>query len=209
MNKQIFFTRLTRYALLAAFILAPLALVRTGQAGTTRQGSDDATPQPKISVQPLLRFSDGSALQGGGSLLARTRSGIYMSFHSSGLTPGTVVTTWWAFFNKPKECATSPCTVADLNNPDVQPSLLVATGRVVGADGTADFGAFRAEGDTTGAVFGPGLVNAMKAEIHLVVRTHGAAILDDPQTLQAQLSTFNGGCPPNTCANLQVSIHQP
>lgn len=132
-----------------------------------------------------------------------------MSFHSSGLTPGTVATAWWAFFNQPKRCATSPCGLPDLNNPDAQPSLLVATGRVVGADGTADFGAFRAVGDTTGAVFGPGLVNAMKAEIHLVVRTHGPAILDDPQTLQAQLSTFNGGCPPNTCANLQISIHQP
>ena len=209
MTRQTFFRCLICCALLAAFILAPLAQARIGQAEEIRPASEDATSKPKISIQPLLRFSDGSALPGGGSLLARTRDGVYMSFHSSGLTPGTVATTWWAFFNQPKRCATSPCGVADLNNPDAQPSLLIATGRVVGADGTADFGAFRAVGDATGAVFGPGLVNAMKAEIHLVIRTHGPAILDDPLTLQAQLNAFNGGCPPNTCANLQVSIHQP
>lgn len=209
MNTQAFITRLSFCVMLAAFILAPLAQARAGQAGEIYPSNGDATSKPKISIQPLLQFSDRSALAGGGSLLARTKDGVYMSFHSSGLTPGTVATAWWAFFNQPKRCATSPCGLPDLNNPDAQPSLLVATGRVVGADGTADFGAFRAVGDATGAVFGPGLVNAMKAEIHLVVRTHGPAILDDPQTLQAQLSTFNGGCPPNTCANLQISIHQP
>lgn len=209
MNRQTFFRWFICCALLAAFILAPLAQARTGHAGEIRLTGEDANTKPKISIQPLLLFSDRSVLPGGGSLLARTREGGYMSFHSSGLTPGTVATAWWAFFNQPKMCATSPCGVPDLNNPDAQPSLLLATGRVVGPDGTADFGAFRAVGDTTGAFFGPGLVNAMKAEVHLVVRTHGPAIVDDPQTLQAQLSTFNGGCPPNTCANLQVSIHQP
>ena len=129
--------------------------------------------------------------------------------HSAGLAPGTAVNAWWVFFNNPKKCATTPCSVADLSNSDVQASLVNATGRIVGADGTADFGAFKAVGDTTGAFTGPGLLNAMKAEIHLVVRSHGPALLDDAAQLAQQLSQFNGGCPPNTCANLQVSIHQP
>jgi hypothetical protein len=53
-----------------------------------------------------------------------------------------------------------------------------------------------------------GLVEPFKAEIHLVVRTHGPAS-GDPAVLQAQLNMFNGGCPPNTCGNVQVSVHQP
>jgi hypothetical protein len=26
--------------------------------------------------------------------------------------------------------------------------------------------------------------------------------------LDEQISTFNGGCPPNTCGNLQVAVHR-
>jgi hypothetical protein len=171
--------------------------------------SSDADPKPRISIKPFLTFSDHTVLSGGGSMLVRSKDGVYMSFHSAGLAPGTAVTTWWVFFNQPKKCATSPCGLPDLNNPEAQPSLLIATGRVVEVDGTANFGAFRAVGDTTGAVFGPGLLNAMKAEVHLVVRSHGPALVEDAQMLQAQLNSFNGGCPPNVCGNLQVSIHQP
>ncbi|MBI3245111.1 MAG: hypothetical protein HYZ50_01245 [Deltaproteobacteria bacterium] len=69
-----------------------------------------------------------------------------------------------------------------------------------------------AVGDTTGVVAGigtgMGLLNAKKAEIHLVVRTHGLASTD-PAVLQLQLTTFNGGCPPNTCVNVQVAPHLP
>ncbi|HXG66666.1 MAG TPA: hypothetical protein VNO70_16315 [Blastocatellia bacterium] len=200
MNTQAIFMRLGCAAMLAALAFAPSA---QGQNG-------NGNPKPKISFQPILAFSDQSALPGGGSILARAKDGVYMSYHSFGLPAGTVATAWWVFFNEPKRCATSPCGLPDLfTNPDAQPSLVYATGRMVGADGTADFGAFRAVGDTTGAQFGPGLLDPRKAEIHLVIRTHGPA-LDDPALLSQQLSSFNGGCPtPNTCANLQVSIHQP
>ena len=53
-----------------------------------------------------------------------------------------------------------------------------------------------------------GLLRPSKAEIHLAVRTHGPAS-GDPNVLQAQLGAFNGGCPPNACMNVQVSVHQP
>jgi hypothetical protein len=179
------------------------------QDSLTISDNSNSNQKPIVSVQPLMTFSSQTVIPAGGSMLARNGEGVYMSLHSAGLAPGTVVTAWWVFFNSPKKCNTSPCSVADLTNADAQPSLVNATGRIVGADGTADFGAFKAEGDTTGAVFGPGLLNSKKAEIHLVVRTHGPALVEDAQLLGQQLSTFNGGCPPNTCANLQVSIHQP
>jgi hypothetical protein len=52
------------------------------------------------------------------------------------------------------------------------------------------------------------LLNAKRAEIHLVVRSHGPASAD-PAVLQQQLTTFNGGCPPNTCMNVQAAPHLP
>ncbi|HET8676767.1 MAG TPA: hypothetical protein VFO63_13305 [Blastocatellia bacterium] len=201
MNKQIF----SRLMIVSFFVMATFSILippASAQDGNSNE-------KPKASIQPLLTFSDRAVIPGGGSTLVRNSEGVYMSLHSAELSPDTVVTAWWVFFNNPKKCATSPCSVADLSNPEVQSSLVNATGRVVGPDGTADFGAFKAIGDTTGAFTGPGLLNSKKAEIHLVVRTHGPALLDNPELLRQQLSMFMGGCPPNTCANIQVSIHQP
>jgi hypothetical protein len=145
-------------------------------------------------------------------MLVRTRDNVFATMHTSGLTPGTAVTFWFAFFNNPENCATRPCTAADFANPAVQGSVANAGGKIIGADGAATFGAFRTVGDTTGVFpglgVGLGLLNPLRAEIHLVTRTHGPA-LNDPVVLGQQLSTFNGGCPPNTCANIQASIHQP
>jgi hypothetical protein len=205
MKKQTFRISVT----LCLFFIMAAALVSTQYIGKANAQNGGSNRKTQITAQPLLAFSDGSVLPSGGTILVRTDKGVYMSIHAFGLTPGNAVSAWFVFFNEPKKCKTSPCTPADLSNPDVQPSLVNATGRIVGPDGTADFGAFRAIGDTTGAVSGPGLLDPKKAEIHLAVRSHGPAILDNLQTLKEQLSIFNGGCPPNTCATLQISIHQP
>jgi hypothetical protein len=196
-----------RAAALTVVVVATIWLAPIASGQGNNQGG---TQQPRTTVAPLLRFGDLSVVPGGGSTLTRTRDGVYMSLHAADLAPGTVVTAWWVFFNNPKKCNTSPCTPDDLfNNPEAEGSLVNATGRVVGADGTADYGAFIAVGDTTGAFLGSGLTNPLKAEIHLVTRSHGPALLGDAEQLRQQLTTFNGGCPPNTCANLQASIHQP
>ncbi len=169
---------------------------------------------PTGSVAPVHTMADQAVVPGAGTILVRAKDGVFATFHTSGLEPGTAVTAWFAIFNFPRHCATRPCTSADLTNPDVLASVLHFGGRIIGADGTATFGAFRAVGDATGAGGPPGtpnlgLLRPRTAEIHLVTRTHGAAALDDPATLAEQLGTFNGGCPPNTCANIQASIHLP
>lgn len=170
-------------------------------------------PEPRISIAPVLNFSDHSVVPATGTTLTRTRDSVFATMHTAGLTPGTAVTLWWAFFNNPHNCATRPCTPADLSNPAVAGSVVSAGGKIIGADGAATYGAFRTVGDTTGVFAGlstvQGLLDPLRAEIHLVTRTHGPAILNDPVVLGQQLSLFNGGCPPNTCANLQASIHQP
>jgi len=219
--KQTIVSRLTLFAVcvaLAALMTTTLAAgPRAGETSKPAARDDENASsaerrnnrKPRISVAPVLNFSDRSVLPAAGSLLARNPDGVFMNLHTSGLAAGTVVTAWWVIFNNPRECATSPCSVADLPNPAVQSSLVNAAGRIIGADGAASYGDFLAVGDTTGAFTGPGLLDPFKAEIHLVTRTHGAALLDDPAALAQQLSTFNGGCPPNMCANLQTSIHQP
>ncbi len=163
----------------------------------------------KTSIQPLRVFGVGTVIPGTGSILVRTKEGVGMTLHAFGLTPGNVYTAWFGIFNNPKECATDPCTAADLPNPDVQAVVLWGTGQIAGEDGTADFAAFRAVGDTSGSA-GLGIATALeepfKALIHLAVRSHGPVI---PAMLSQQLSLFNGGCPPNTCVNVEVAIHEP
>jgi len=196
---------------LALLVAASPAYARQGRhaGGTSAVASANAKAKTRETVRAALAPSDHSVLAGGGSLLVRSADGVYMSAHASGLTPGDAVTAWFVFFNKPEHCATRPCTVADLGNADVQASLVNATGRIVGADGTVDVGAFRATGDGTNTESGPGLTEPFKAEIHLVLRSHGPALVDDADSLRQQLTMFLGGCPPNTCANMVVSIHEP
>ena len=195
---------------LAAFLSFPLVTAQAGPAGDPAARSEGRAGQKlRISVQPAYVFASDTVVPGAGSLVARSQEGVYMSFHSTGLTAGTVVSAWWVFFNNPKRCGTSPCTAADLSVPEAEPALVYAAARIVGADGVVDYSAYRAVGDTTGVVTGSALLDPMKSEIHLVLRSHGPAMVDNPQVLQEQLSSFNGGCPPNTCGNLLASIHQP
>ncbi|HEU4428032.1 MAG TPA: hypothetical protein VFT98_04720 [Myxococcota bacterium] len=173
-------------------------------------GAAHAGKPPKISVEPIAMM--GVAVPGG-TLLARTKEGVFASIHAAGLAEGTVATGWIAIFQNPEHCATDPCSPADLTNASVEASVLALGGRVVGTDGAVDLGGFRAVGDATGPGGPPGtpnvgLLRPFKAEIHLVIRTHGPASMD-PAVLLQQLSSFNGGCPPNTCANLMASVHQP
>ena len=53
-------------------------------------------------------------------------------------------------------------------------------------------------------MFGSGLLEAQGAEVHLILRTHGLPI---PGWVDEQISTFEGGCEVNVCANQQFAIH--
>jgi hypothetical protein len=157
---------------------------------------------------------DGPIVPGSSATLVRTDTGVTMTIHTSGLVPGAVHTVWWFIYNKPDECATDPCTFADFEIEDnpVQATTLYATGHVIGNNGVGNFAAYLGEGDTSGYTVPPnpptpegdelGLVDARKAQIQLGVRSHGQPI---PGMVKDQISTFNGGCPPNSCQNEQYS----
>lgn len=170
----------------------------------------------KTSIEKVKVFGTTTVIHYAGASLSRNNDGVFSTISTAGLTPGTVVTFWWAIFNNPKYCAAELCAPPDLNNPDVEGSLQYGGGAIVGAGGRADFSGYLAVGDNTGYFLlpqfpnmpnpAPGVINPKSAEIHLVIRTHGVASAD-PATLNLQLTTFTGGCVgmPSPCANIQAA----
>lgn len=150
-------------------------------------------------------LSDLSVVEGGAAQLVRTGSAVSASLRTTGLQKGDVVTIWWVIFNHPDACENpleaigSACSRPDLANPDVQPSVMWATGNVVGGSGASSFAAHLKEGEITAYhplfVGSPGLVDVTGAEIHLVVRPHGPLI---PELAVEMRTTFAGGCTPET-----------
>ncbi len=195
--KKIIFNRLVILGCCAALFTFASAMHTFGQSN------------PTITTLPMRSLADQSVIRTSGTMLVRTPAGLFLTYNTAGLVPGTVATSWIAVFNTPAGCATNPCSGADFANSNAHGALINTGGQVVGADGKASFGGFRAVGDTTGVFGGTfgSLIFPLTAEIHMVVRTHGVASAD-PAVLAQQLTTRDGGCPPNTCTNLQISIHQ-
>lgn len=148
---------------------------------------------------------------GGGGILSRTRDRLSVTIATSGLDPNSAYTVWWVIFENPENCAGGPgaCADTDLGNADVAGSAFQATGFVTGADGTATVSAHH-DGHNmipggTDVLLGNGLSrgNGFHAEVHMVVRSHGAIV---PGSVAAQISTIDGACDVNTCVDQQAIV---
>jgi hypothetical protein len=183
-----------------------------------------------VSTTFIEKEGEGTVVEGAESTLVRMPHGLYMTFKTVDLTPGEAMTIWWAIFNKPENCSDHVCGIDDVFLVDEEGnrlkdeegaarpnlparaatefSLLRATGSVIDVDGRAEFRAHLPIADTQEVYFGPGLLNVMGSEVHLVLRTHGPAI---PGGLYEQLNTDWGGCPAgwpkDPCGDLQIAIH--
>lgn len=202
--------------IVAACSAAFLTLALAGQATPQSSGSGNV----KTSIAQVRSLASNAVIPQAGASLSRNNEGALGTISTSGLTPGHVVTFWWAIYNNPEFCATPSCAPSDLNNPAVNGSLQFGGGTIVGAGGRADFSDYFAVGDNTGFYLNPafpnmpnpspGIVDAKKAAIHLAIRTHGFANAD-PTILNQQLTSFPGGCavaaPP--CATIQVAPFLP
>lgn len=211
-----------RLGILALAVMAAVAVVATPAAGAP----PDSSTSSVLTIPPPAPPSEV-----GISTLVRTDHGLSATVETTALTPGDVVTLWWVVFNNPEACehpfGASPCGPQDTMNtaPDgPRPSGLHAAGRIVDEDGTAGYGAHLRERDTSRALFGPGLEDARRAHVVLVLKTHGPKI---PQMTSEMLRTFAGGCHnqddappgtpeelvgtpgPNDCAEIQFSVHSP
>lgn len=123
------------------------------------------------------------------------------------------LTLWWVVFNNPEACD-GACDGTDLGNPAVEPSVLYSSGRVAARNGRATLvgSVYEAKrGYQDEIIAGPGLIDADKAEIHMVVRSHGPRI----RAIELEQITqfLDPGCTdlggPNECRDVQFSIHLP
>ena len=159
----------------------------------------------------------------GTAMLTRTATGFTIAVNTTGLTPGTAYSNWWVIFNNPTACGEDGCTMMDFMNPDVEASVLNATGRVADTNGNATFNAHlplglirtnRTPGGQERHRLGPGLQNSMEAELHYVIRCHGPANAN-PGARVEQFSIFLGGCLTNDnpagfpCFDAQLAVFLP
>lgn len=216
---------ISRSAGLSIGILASLLFV----IATTY--SQDTLAEPVISSAEVFWVADDLVIEDAESLLTRMEYGIFTTFHTVDLTPDDAYTGWWIIFNSPQNCSDNHCgfndvilvdengnSILDENGNErpnrsgraaTQASLLRATHGLVDEDGSLDMKAHLPIFDTTEAVWGPGLMHSMKAEVHYVLRSHGPAT---PGIIADQFLTPWGGCPESPprdpCEDLvQGAIH--
>jgi hypothetical protein len=196
--------------------VAVLTLTMVGTVSSQSDGSGNV----KTTIAPVHSLASGAVIPAAGASLGRNNNGVFGTMSTSGLTPGHVITFWWAIYNNPEFCAAPACAPPDLNNPAVNGSLQYAGGTIADAGGRASVSGYLARGDNSGFYLNPafpnmpnpsqGIVDTKKAQIHLAVRSHGLPYAD-PTILQQQLTSFPGGCsvasPP--CATLQAALFFP
>lgn len=190
-----------RWARRAAIVASALAL-----AAMTQLGVASAAPAQGDTAS-VQRFADGSAVTGAWSTLARNSTGATFSLHTRELVAGHTITVWWVIFNQPENCSHGMfglrCGEGDLFEPSVEASVVYGAGHVFGGSGVAGYGGWIGVGETDGALFGPGLLEPLTADIHLVVHDHGAL---SPQQIAEGVHNF-GPCEPE-CVDVQFSAHE-
>ena len=174
----------------------------------------------QVTQADVKRFSDDETI--GVSYLVRYRKGVLTVVKSNDLEPGEAVTLWWVLFNNPENC-TDGCGSDDFRTESVRADVMYADGEIIDNSGKRLFVSHRKIGDLSGSMASilfegeaRGIEDSFDTEVHAVLRTHGQVI---PGLEDAMTGTFNGGCQgfppeagepgPNTCANIQFSIHLP
>lgn len=109
MMKRTFIGRLTLFGCCLALIALMTATLATDKSGVKAQETQDQDAQSqfhtehfpwganrnqKITIRPVLNFSDHSVVPSTGTILVRTRDSVFATMYTAGLTPGTVVTFW-------------------------------------------------------------------------------------------------------------------
>jgi hypothetical protein len=160
-----------------------------------------------VTVAPIFEFPPGSGSGvSGEATLTRTSEGLWLDQDLAGLIPGNAYTVWWVIFDNPQGCD-ADCDPSDLSRRQAQPSLVNGGGFVAG--GTTQFySSHLARHDVEGRQVQlgdpSGVDNTYGAQVHVVLRSHGTAVMD-PADQAEQTSTFNGFCNP-VCANVSAAV---
>lgn len=157
-----------------------------------------------VSISPMRDISDDSRIRLAFSVLKRFEDRVEVTVTTR--APGNNAHTFWVIiFNNPAACATDPCTLNDFGAPGTDSAFFWGTGRVAPPGGLLVFQTPIFEGPPPGQnIFGNGLTNPEGAQFQFILRNHGEQI---PSALGDQLTNVNGGCPPNTCMDIQITRH--
>ncbi len=154
----------------------------------------------------VFSFENNLPIENATATLDRREDNVEFNFNTT-LEPGAY-TVWGVIFNNPEFCVDG-CGADDVGILEVNASSFWATGAIVEDDNVGIFNAQLGENQVpTGegqVLFGEGLTDSFDAEIHLVARTHGDVL---PGQVEQQITTFNGGCPPNECLNVQFAVFE-
>jgi hypothetical protein len=161
---MIFHKQFKRLALCFSIALIAPALALAG--GSTFQTAD-------------LQYVNGGGPALGGGTLNRSANSIQLRFTATALDATAVYSAWFIIFNAPENCAGGPgnCAGSDLGNPKVKGGVRNAGGFVSGSDGSGYFTGTLGSGPAPAGMAGFGnLINGNKAEIHIVLQSHGAPV---------------------------------
>lgn len=161
-----------------------VTLILTGCNALAPEGPDTTNPTGPLTFTKLV---DGATVADSSASLERFEDRVELELTTHELEPGHVYSVWMMITNDPAQNADT--------------SMLGTAGGVADDNGSATFLVTRMINDLEGVAFGPGLTNPLEAEITIILRTHGP-VIDD--SLDEQLSSMNGGCPPNHCQDVQV-----
>ena len=186
----------------------------------------DTPESSPISSASIVHAVTGEVI--GESTLYRGDDALFVNYEVAGLEPNYAYTLWWTIWNRSEDCMVpGQCGLADFANAvAVEVELLNAAGGIIGEDGTATFSAYLKEGENSESInetifglptFG-GLQDAMRAQVTMVLRSHGPAI---PELIADQISSHQGGCNVNfdpfseapdekgECGDIIFAIHSP
>jgi hypothetical protein len=189
---------------LRSFVIAGVMVCGSGWTASADQGT--------YQTSPIFQAGNPAMQLAGAVTLYRYKQRLEVRVANTGLNANSAYTVWWVVFNNPDACM-GGCGADDLGNPAVNAAVFYAAGFVTGMDGVGNVSAYVNAGalavgvdrvmEATGDRLEAG--NGYRAEVHIVVRTHGAL---NPGNVHMQIGSFNGGCNP-TCANQQAAIFMP
>lgn len=195
-----------------AAVAALFLIVACDAAPTSPNAPPISLSAASQTTTDVLHFppSMPTLVEGASATLVRTKNGLTVNVRTAELQPGNAYTLWWIIFDAPEGCAAGPgnCTLSDIfapGNPADATIFGPAAATLAGGTGKATFAGHVKPGDEPNFIdLGDGsLDDPLTAEVAFVVRNHGPAL---PGLVDEQLSTFNGGCPPNNCMNVQFGI---
>ena len=206
-------------ALLAACAASPA--VAQDQAAIAEQNQATMTYlRARHQTANVFDAAAGPGVRLGAAWLVRTRNEIRGRYMAYVPTAGDPYTLWMVVFNSPSECATSPCSSADIANPAVRASVFNASGAISADNGVGggvidiDFerlagrlpsGLFLLAGDTRGLRRGRGF----GAEVHLVVDQHPSITPGADSWIADLTTTHFPGQGPNTTASVAIFLPCP